>query len=70
MIWARPDEFTSSRWFEPIATNTWPSWLFGSMVGRSAAFMAGLHAALVISAGVLLAAAALVWIGASSQARP
>ncbi|GAB7001910.1 MAG: DHA2 family methylenomycin A resistance protein-like MFS transporter [Bradyrhizobium sp.] len=44
--------------------------LFGSMVGRSAAFMAGLHAALVISAGVLLAAAALVWIGASSQARP
>ncbi|WP_342728024.1 MFS transporter [Bradyrhizobium sp. B097] len=43
--------------------------LFGSMVGRSAAFIAGLHAALVISAGVLLAAAALIWIGASSQAR-
>ncbi|TWB97050.1 DHA2 family methylenomycin A resistance protein-like MFS transporter [Bradyrhizobium macuxiense] len=43
--------------------------LFGSMVGRSAAFMAGLHAALVISAGVLLAAAALIWIGASSQTR-
>ncbi|PSA83749.1 hypothetical protein BT095_11770, partial [Corynebacterium diphtheriae] len=44
--------------------------LFGSMVGRSAAFVAGLHAALVSSAGVLRAAAALVWIGASSQARP
>ncbi len=43
--------------------------LFGSMVGRSAAFIAGLHAALVISAGVLLAAAVLIWIGASSQAR-
>ena len=43
--------------------------LFGSMVGRSAAFIGGLHAALVISAGVLLAAAALIWIGASSQAR-
>ncbi|HEX7925414.1 MAG TPA: MFS transporter, partial [Bradyrhizobium sp.] len=43
--------------------------LFGSMVGRSAAFIAGLHAALVISASVLLAAAALIWIGASSQAR-
>jgi MFS transporter, DHA2 family, methylenomycin A resistance protein len=43
--------------------------LFGSMVGRSAAFVAGLHAALAISAGVLLAATALIWIGASSQAR-
>ncbi len=42
--------------------------LFGSMVSRSAAFIAGLHVALVISAGVLLAAAA-VWLGASSQAR-
>lgn len=43
--------------------------LFGSMVSRSAAFIAGLHVALVISAGVLLAAAALIWLGASSQAR-
>lgn len=43
--------------------------LFGSLVGRSAAFIAGLHAALVISAGVLLAAGALIWIGASSQVR-
>ncbi|MGX1352501.1 DHA2 family methylenomycin A resistance protein-like MFS transporter [Bradyrhizobium elkanii] len=43
--------------------------LFGSMVSRSAAFIAGLHAALVISAGVLLAAAALIWIGAWSRAR-
>ncbi|MCA6124040.1 MFS transporter [Bradyrhizobium sp. WSM 1704] len=43
--------------------------LFGSLVGRSAAFITGLHAALVISAGVLLAAGALIWIGASSQVR-
>ncbi|MHC2439206.1 MFS transporter [Bradyrhizobium sp. USDA 4451] len=43
--------------------------LFGSLVGRSAAFIAGLHVALVISTGVLLAGAALIWIGASSQAR-
>ncbi|MGY2847468.1 putative MFS family arabinose efflux permease [Bradyrhizobium sp. USDA 4509] len=43
--------------------------LFGSMVSRSAAFITGLHAALVISAGVLLAAAALIWIGAWSEAR-
>jgi DHA2 family methylenomycin A resistance protein-like MFS transporter len=36
--------------------------LFGSLVGRSPAFIAGLHAALVISAGVLLAAGALIWM--------
>ena len=36
--------------------------LFGSLVGQSAAFMAGLHASLVIAAGVLLAAAiAVLW---------
>ena len=36
--------------------------LFGSLVGQSAAFMAGLHASLVIAAGVLLAAAvAILW---------
>ena len=43
--------------------------LFGSMVSRSAAFITGLHLALVVSAGVLLAAAALIWIGGSSGAR-
>ncbi|MGY4480720.1 MFS transporter [Bradyrhizobium sp. USDA 3364] len=43
--------------------------LFGSMVSSSTAFIAGLHAALVISAGVLLAAAVLIWTGAASQAR-
>ncbi|WOH64428.1 MFS transporter [Bradyrhizobium sp. BWA-3-5] len=37
--------------------------LFGSLVGRSGAFMSGLHASLGISAGVLIAAAAAVWWG-------
>jgi MFS transporter, DHA2 family, methylenomycin A resistance protein len=41
--------------------------LFGALVGRSSAFMAGLHASLVISAGVLLAAAAAIWWGARIQ---
>jgi MFS transporter, DHA2 family, methylenomycin A resistance protein len=41
--------------------------LFGSLVGKSSAFMAGLHASLIISAGVLLAAAAAIWWGASSD---
>jgi len=36
--------------------------LFGSLVGQSAAFITGLHVSLVISAGVLLAAAALIWL--------
>jgi DHA2 family methylenomycin A resistance protein-like MFS transporter len=35
--------------------------LFGSLIGRSDAFMAGAHASLVISAGLLLAAAAAIW---------
>jgi DHA2 family methylenomycin A resistance protein-like MFS transporter len=35
--------------------------LFGSLIGRSDAFMAGAHASLVISAGLLLAAAAASW---------
>ena len=39
--------------------------LFGSLVGRSGAFMTGLHASLIISAGVLLAAAAAIWWGSS-----
>jgi MFS transporter, DHA2 family, methylenomycin A resistance protein len=37
--------------------------LFGSLVGRSGTFMNGLHASLLISAGVLLAAAAAIWWG-------
>lgn len=43
--------------------------LFGSLVGQSSAFISGMHAALVISASVLLAAGALIWLGAPSQAR-
>jgi DHA2 family methylenomycin A resistance protein-like MFS transporter len=39
--------------------------LFGSLVGQSGAFMTGLHASLIISAGVLLAAAAAIWWGSS-----
>jgi MFS transporter, DHA2 family, methylenomycin A resistance protein len=35
--------------------------LFGSLIGQSSAFMAGTHAALVISAAVLLVAAAAIW---------
>src|SRR5215470_232515 len=35
--------------------------LFGSLVGRSGTFMTGLHASLIISASVLLAAAAAIW---------
>jgi DHA2 family methylenomycin A resistance protein-like MFS transporter len=42
--------------------------LFGSLVGQSRAFMPGLHASLSISAGVLLAAAAVIWWGAQSGA--
>jgi MFS transporter, DHA2 family, methylenomycin A resistance protein len=44
--------------------------LFGSLIGRSQAFIAGTHTALVISATVLLvAAAAIGWGGASEQGR-
>src|SRR3954465_14688605 len=39
--------------------------LFGALVGQSGAFIAGLHASLIISAGVLLAAAAAIWWGSS-----
>ena len=43
--------------------------LFGSLIGRSQAFVAGTHAALVISATVLLvAAAAIRWGGATERA--
>jgi len=41
--------------------------VFGALVGQSSAFIAGLHAALIISAGVLLAAAAAIWWGASMK---
>jgi MFS transporter, DHA2 family, methylenomycin A resistance protein len=44
--------------------------LFGSLIGRSQAFIAGTHTALVISATVLLvAAAAMGWGGATEQGR-
>jgi DHA2 family methylenomycin A resistance protein-like MFS transporter len=42
--------------------------LFGSLVARSSAFMSGLHASLLISAGVLIAAGAAIWWGASTKA--
>jgi MFS transporter, DHA2 family, methylenomycin A resistance protein len=37
--------------------------LFGSLAGQARAFMTGLRASLVISAGVLLAASAAIWFG-------
>ncbi|WP_394569017.1 MFS transporter [Bradyrhizobium sp. 31Argb] len=43
--------------------------LFGSLVGRSTAFIAGLHASLLISAGLLLAAAAAIMLGALRRDR-
>ena len=39
--------------------------LFGSLIGRSGAFMAGAYASLIISACLLLAAGAVIWRGAS-----
>jgi DHA2 family methylenomycin A resistance protein-like MFS transporter len=42
--------------------------LFGSLAGQADAFMAGAHASLIISACLLLAAAATIWCGASNQA--
>jgi DHA2 family methylenomycin A resistance protein-like MFS transporter len=41
--------------------------LFGSLVGEGDAFMAGAHAALIISACVLLAAGGVIWGGASMK---
>jgi DHA2 family methylenomycin A resistance protein-like MFS transporter len=41
--------------------------LFGSLAGQASAFMAGVHQALLISAGLLLAVAAAIWWGTSSQ---
>jgi DHA2 family methylenomycin A resistance protein-like MFS transporter len=40
--------------------------LFGSLAGEGSAFMAGTHQALVISACLMLAAAAAIWRGAST----
>lgn len=40
--------------------------LFGSLAGEGSAFMTGAHASLIISACLLLAAAAAIWCGASS----
>jgi MFS transporter, DHA2 family, methylenomycin A resistance protein len=40
--------------------------LFGSLVAQSGAFVSGLHASLIISAGLLLAAGVAIWWGAST----
>lgn len=42
--------------------------LFGSLIGGSGDFIAGLHASLMISAAVLLAAAVVIWWGVSRAA--
>jgi MFS transporter, DHA2 family, methylenomycin A resistance protein len=42
--------------------------LFGSLAGQTSAFVSGLHASLVISACLLLAAGAAIWRGASNAA--
>jgi DHA2 family methylenomycin A resistance protein-like MFS transporter len=41
--------------------------LFGSLVGRAGSFISGLHASLLISAGVLAAAAAAIGWGGRPQ---
>ena len=41
--------------------------LFGSLVGQTNAFMAGAHAALMISASLLIAAAAAILIGSRAR---
>jgi DHA2 family methylenomycin A resistance protein-like MFS transporter len=38
--------------------------LFGSLVGQSGGFMTGFHASLIVSAGLLLTAGAVIWWGA------
>jgi DHA2 family methylenomycin A resistance protein-like MFS transporter len=40
--------------------------LFGSLIGQSGAFVSGVHASLIISAGLLLAAGVGIWWGAST----
>jgi MFS transporter, DHA2 family, methylenomycin A resistance protein len=44
--------------------------LFGSLAGRAGGFIAGMHAALVISACLLLGAAAVIWRGAAAGETP
>jgi MFS transporter, DHA2 family, methylenomycin A resistance protein len=44
--------------------------LFGALVGQSSAFIPGLHASLVVSAGVLLAAGAVIWLAAAARTQP
>jgi DHA2 family methylenomycin A resistance protein-like MFS transporter len=41
--------------------------LFGALIGRPGNFMAGTYEALIISAGLLLAAAAAIWRGAPTR---
>ena len=41
--------------------------LFGSLIGRPGSFMAGTYEALMISAGLLLAAAIAIWCGAATR---
>jgi DHA2 family methylenomycin A resistance protein-like MFS transporter len=43
--------------------------LFGSLIGQSSAFMAGTHASLMISATLLLTAAAAIWFGGAKVAQ-
>jgi len=38
--------------------------LFGSLVGQAEAFVTGAHEALIISTGLLLVAAMVIWFGA------
>jgi DHA2 family methylenomycin A resistance protein-like MFS transporter len=42
--------------------------LFGSLAGQANALLPGTHVSLVISAGLLLVAAAAIWFGASRPA--
>jgi DHA2 family methylenomycin A resistance protein-like MFS transporter len=44
--------------------------LFGALAGRAGDFMTGLHASLVISAAVLLAASSAIWFGACFEGPP
>jgi MFS transporter, DHA2 family, methylenomycin A resistance protein len=41
--------------------------LFGSLAGAPGAFMTGMHASLIISACLLLAAAAAIWRGSATE---
>jgi MFS transporter, DHA2 family, methylenomycin A resistance protein len=43
--------------------------LFGSLIGQSGGFVSGVHASLIISAGLLLAAGVAIWWGASTTRR-